>query len=101
MEIGLSINSLGLSKVYQHLNKRDSSYYYGIKSLNLLKEIKVQVVKVDLATAYENMFQHFQRFSQRDSAFKYLQLANIERAVFTKKTISNLATFQQVLLKDN
>ncbi|MBK9044953.1 MAG: two-component sensor histidine kinase [Saprospiraceae bacterium] len=45
------------------------------------------------------MFQHFQRFSQRDSAFKYLQLANIERAVFTKKTISNLATFQQVLLK--
>jgi two-component system NtrC family sensor kinase len=100
LEIGLSINSLGLSKVYQHLNKRDSSYYYGIKSLNLLKEIKeVQVVKVDLATAYENMFQHFQRFSQRDSAFKYLQLANIERAVFTKKTISNLATFQQVLLK--
>ncbi len=99
LEIGLSINYLGLSKVYQHLNRRDSSYYYGIKSLNLLKQIReVQLVKVDLASAYENMYQHFQRFSQRDSAFKYLQLANIERAFFTKKTISNLAEFQQVLL---
>jgi signal transduction histidine kinase len=67
--------------------------------LNLLKQIReVQLVKVDLASAYENMYQHFQRFSQRDSAFKYLQLANIERAFFTKKTISNLAEFQQVLL---
>jgi len=99
LEIGLSINYLGLSKVYQHLNRRDSSYYYGIKSLNLLKQIReVQLVKVDLASAYENMYQHFQQFSQRDSAFKYLQLANKERAFFTKKTISNLAAFQQVLL---
>ncbi len=100
LEIGLSINFLGLSKVYQHLNRRDSSYYYGIKSLNILKEIReVQVVKVDLALAYENMFRHFQRFAERDSAFKYLYLANKERAVFTKKTISNLAAFQQELLK--
>lgn len=99
LEIGLSINYLGLSKVYQHLNRRDSSYYYGIKSLNLLKQIReVQLVKVDLASAYENMYQHFRQFAQRDSAFKYLQLANKERAFFTKKTISNLAEFQQVLL---
>ncbi len=99
LEIGLSINYLGLSKVYQHLNSRDSSYYYGIKSLNLLKQIReVQLVKVDLASAYENMYQHFQQFAQQDSAFKYLQLANKERAFFTKKTISNLAAFQQVLL---
>jgi two-component system NtrC family sensor kinase len=99
LEIGLSINYLGLSKVYQHLNRRDSSYYYGIKSLNLLKQIReVQLVKVDLASAYENMYRHFRQFAQRDSAFKYLQLANKERAFFTKKTISNLAAFQQVLL---
>ncbi|OYU94404.1 MAG: hypothetical protein CFE21_16630 [Bacteroidetes bacterium B1(2017)] len=44
------------------------------------------------------MYQHFQQFAQRDSAFKYLQFANKERAFFTKKTISNLAEFQQVLL---
>ena len=99
LEIGLSINYLGLSKVYQHLNIRDSSYYYGNKSLNLLKHIReIQLVKVDLASAYENMFEHFQRFAQPDSAFKYLNLAHKERAVFTKKTISNLAAFQQVLL---
>jgi two-component system, NtrC family, sensor kinase len=99
LEIGLSINYLGLSKVYQHLNISDSSYYYGIKSLNLLKQIReIQLVKVDLASGYENMFEHFQRFTQPDSAFKYLNLAHKERAFFTKKTISNLAAFQQVLL---
>ena len=100
LDIGLSINYLGLSKAYQHLNRRDSSYYYGVKSLNILKKIReIQVVKVDLASAYENMFEHFQRFAQQDSAFKYLNLAQKERAFFTKKTISNLAEFQQVLLK--
>jgi len=100
LDIGLSINYLGLSKAYQHLNKRDSSYYYGVKSLNILKKIReIQVVKVDLASAYENMFEHFQRFSQSDSAFIYLRLAHKERDVFTKRTISNLADFQQVLLK--
>ena len=99
-ETGLAINYLGLSKAYQHINKRDSSYYYGIKSIDLLKVIKeVQIVKVDLASAYDNMFEHFQRFAQPDSSFKYLKLAYTERAVFTKKTISNLAAFQQVLLK--
>ncbi len=99
LDIGLSINYLGLSKAYQHLNSRDSSYYYGIKSIDLLKKIQeVQVVKVDLASAYENMFEHFQRFAQPDSALKYTVLAHKERAAFTKKTITNLAAFQQVLL---
>jgi two-component system, NtrC family, sensor kinase len=99
-EIGKAINYLGLSKVFRHLNKRDSSYFYGVKSLTLLKDIKeISAVKIDLASAYENMFAHFQKFQKSDSAYKYLDLAYKERTRLNNKTISNLAAFQQSLLK--
>ncbi|MEZ4904727.1 MAG: ATP-binding protein [Spirosomataceae bacterium] len=100
-ETGLAINFLGLSKAYQQLNNRDSSYYYGIKSIGLFKKVReVRAMDLDLASAYENMYEHFQRFGQRDSAYLYLELASKERNAFTKKTISNLAAFQKVLLKN-
>jgi len=56
------------------------------------------MLKIDLASGYENLYHHFQKFGQQDSAFKYLQLASDQRAFFTQKTIKNLSSFQQVLL---
>jgi len=99
-KIHLAINTLGLSKAYAMLNERDSSYHHGMQALNMLKEIKeIQMLKIDLASGYENLYEHFQKFEQQDSAFKYLQLASDQRAFFTQKTIKNLAAFQQVLLE--
>ena len=99
-KIGLAINYMELSKTYTKFGLRDSSYFYAIESLNLLKDLKeIQILNIDLATGYENIYQHFQQFEQPDSAFKYLQLANIERAAFSENKINNLALFQQTLLK--
>jgi two-component system, NtrC family, sensor kinase len=95
----MAINSFGLSKVYRELNERDSSYQYGKQALNIFKVLKeMQMLKIDLASAYENMYWHFQKFEKQDSAFKYLQLSSEQRTIFSQKTISNLAAFQQVLL---
>jgi len=99
-DIHLAINCLGLSEVYSKLDEPDSSYHYGIRALNLLKEIKeIQMLKIDLASGYENMYNHFRKFGQQDSAYKYLQLTSNQRYIYSQKTIKNLAAFQQVLLE--
>ncbi len=95
-----SINSLGLSKTYQALNMPDSSYYFGVQALRALKEVKeIKMLKIDLASGYENMYRHFSKFGDRDSAYKYLELASTERDYFSQKTIRNMALFQEALLK--
>ena len=84
-KIGLAINYLGLSKTYAKLELPDSAYFYAVESLSLLKGLKeIRILDIDLVTGYENLYQHFIQFEQRDSAFKYLQFAYAEKAAFTK-----------------
>jgi len=98
--VGRATNNLGLSMVYRQLNIPDSSLYYGKTSLGILRRIReIQLFDIDIATAYENLYQHFLRFDQPDSAFIYLELAHQERAILTDQKIANLAAFQQVLLE--
>lgn len=97
--VGIAINNLGLSETYRYLDNADSSYFFGkqaIKELRRLREI--QMLEIDIASAYHNLYEHFQHFNQPDSAFRYLELSQAERAVLTNKKIANMAAFQQVLL---
>jgi signal transduction histidine kinase len=92
-------NNLGLSKAYRFLDNSDSSYFYGIQSLRTFKRIReIQMFDIDIASAYENLYDHFQKFNQPDSAFHYLVLAHSERHNLTRKKMANMAAFQQVLL---
>jgi len=98
--IHLMINYLGMSKSYRALNVPDSCYYYGIEALDMMKEIKeVKMLELDLSDAYGNLYQYFQKFGEPDSAIKYLQLARDTSDYFSRKTIKNLAAFQEVLLE--
>jgi signal transduction histidine kinase len=53
---------------------------------------------IDIASAHENLYDHFEYFNQPDSAFRYLALAYSERSILTKRKLANLAAFQQTLL---
>jgi signal transduction histidine kinase len=97
--VGIAINNLGLSETYRYLDNADSSYFFGkqaIKELRRLREI--QMLEIDIASAYHNLYEHFRHFNQPDSAFRYLELAQDERAILINKKIANMAAFQQVLL---
>lgn len=97
--VGSASNFLGLSKAYRQLNNKDSSYYYGNQAIRVFTRIReIQMFDIDIASAYENLYTHFQYFNQADSAFKYLTLAHSERKVLTKKELGNMAAFQQTLL---
>ena len=96
----ITIFELGLSRTFRLLNNPDSSYYYGVKSLELLNRIKeIQILEIDKSTAYENLYEHFLKFKQPDSTLKYLQLTLQEKEQFNAKKVSNLVAFQQELLK--
>ncbi|SHO61652.1 sensor histidine kinase [Algoriphagus zhangzhouensis] len=98
--VGLTTNSIGLSKAYTALDAKDSSLYYGLQTLRYLRRIReIQLFRMDISTAYENLFEHFSHFNQPDSAYKYLELAFYEKRKFTEQNIKNLAAFQEVLLE--
>jgi signal transduction histidine kinase len=97
--VGIAANNLGLSKAYRQLNSEDSSYFYGNQAIRVFRRIKeIQMFDIDIASAHENLYEHFQYFNQPDSAFKYLVLAHLERGVLTKRKLTNLAEFQKKLL---
>lgn len=98
--VGLTSNSLGLSKVYTSTGNQDSSLYFGQQAIRYLRRIReIQMFRMDLSTAYENLYEHFSNFNQPDSAFKYLKLAFYEKKKFTDQNTKNLAAFQDVLLE--
>ncbi|SMD42834.1 Tetratricopeptide repeat-containing protein [Aquiflexum balticum DSM 16537] len=97
--VGKATNNLGLSETYRYLNNMDSSYFFARQSINELRRIReIQMFEIDIALAYQNLYGHFRHFNQPDSAFRYLELAQVERSVLTKRKFANMAAFQQVLL---
>lgn len=98
--VGITTNSIGLSKVYNKMEMQDSSLYYGRQAMQVLRRIReVQMFRMDLSTAYENLYEHFSNFNQPDSAYKYLELAFTEKKKLTDQKTQNLALFQDVLLE--
>lgn len=98
--VGLTTNSMGLSKIYTALDMPDSSLFYGNQALRYLSRIReIQMFRMDISTAYENLFEHYSHFNQPDSAAKYLELAFYEKKRFNEQNIKNLAAFQEVLLE--
>ncbi|WP_194775889.1 sensor histidine kinase [Pararhodonellum marinum] len=97
--VGKATNNLGLSETYRYLNNMDSSYFFARQSINELRRIReIQMFEIDIASAYQNLYGHFRHFNQPDSAFRYLEQAQVERSVLTKRKFANMAAFQQVLL---
>ncbi|TVP44540.1 MAG: hypothetical protein EA341_16500 [Mongoliibacter sp.] len=97
--VGIAINNLGLSETYRYLNNADSSYFFGKQAISTLMRLReIQMFDIDIASAYQNLYEHFKHFNQPDSAFRYLELAKDESAVLIDKKIANMAAFQQLLL---
>jgi two-component system, NtrC family, sensor kinase len=97
--VGKATNNLGLSETHRYLNHLDSSYFFAKQSIKELRRLReIQMFEIDIASAYHNLYEHFQYYNQPDSALRYLELAQVERSILTERKIANMAAFQQVLL---
>jgi len=96
---GEVINHLGLSRAFLKEKNQDSSLYYGYKALSGFEVIKdFNALNLNLGTAYENLFDIYHWLDQRDSAFKYLNLAKTTLDSLNREKIKNLADFQNLQL---
>ncbi len=85
-----------VSQVYRNTNKIDSAFYFAKMLLDTLKIFGSANYEVDLGVAYENMYQCFLAMNNKDSSFKYAQLALRANDSLSALRLKNLSEFQQL-----
>jgi len=98
----------GLSRCYHVLTgyyiskgDKDSSLYYAIRSLQLMKQLGgVSQIEYQIGDAYEEVYKAYQLRGQFDSAYKYLALAHQANDSFNQRRIKHLAEFQALTLNE-
>ena len=82
---------LGLSACYLAVKQKDSSLYYALKARSL---------SPTLSEVYQRLYQSYQLNNEKDSAFKYLILAQEAKDKNNKDYVKSLAGFQRLFLQD-
>ena len=83
---------ISLAKLYK-VEKTDSSIFYARKALATFKEVGATHPK---AAAYDLLFSLYNEQNQKDSAFKYLQLASAFKDSLNRADKKNILAFQNV-----
>jgi signal transduction histidine kinase len=90
-----------LAAYYLNLEQKDSSVYYAVKSMEVMKKLgAVTQVEYHLGDAYEGVCHAYQLNNQRDSAYKYLALAQVTNDSINQRRIKSLAEFQKLTLDE-
>jgi len=82
---------LGLSACYLAVKQKDSSLYYALKA---------QSLSPTSPEVYQRLYQSYQLNNEKDSAFKYLVLAQEAKDKYNKDYVKSLAGFQRLFLQD-
>jgi signal transduction histidine kinase len=95
---GIRGASMGLSRCYYSLGQKDSSLYYARKARESL--VQRDLPESSNFGVYERLYQAFLINHEKDSAFKYLDLAKKAKDSYNKEYVDNLASFQTLFLQD-
>jgi two-component system NtrC family sensor kinase len=101
-------NSINLSAAYFLLTnyylaeaEKDSAIYYGMKDLEVLRQLgSITGLTINFGTVYENIYHGYQLGNQQDSIFKYQGLTLIAKDSLYKNRIKNLTEFQNLTFKE-
>ncbi|MDB4904496.1 MAG: hypothetical protein JWQ63_3777 [Mucilaginibacter sp.] len=90
-----------LTNLYLADKEKDSSLYFSIKLLKTLKALSALTnQRVNISTAYEDLYNSYKLRKQQDSAFKYAGLALVTKDSIYKKRIADLAQFQNISFQE-
>jgi hypothetical protein len=73
------------------VKQKDSSLYYALEARSL---------SPTLSEVYQRLYQSYQLNNEKDSAFKYLILAQEAKDKYNKDYVKSLAGFQRLFLQD-
>ncbi|MBS1754478.1 MAG: two-component sensor histidine kinase [Bacteroidetes bacterium] len=98
---GLTNSYFFLAKYFLANKKKDSALHYSMLSLQTIKKLGVvRWYRVNLGTAYENVYLSYKLANQPDSLLKYQGLALEIKDSLYKERIKNLSAFQTVTLNE-
>ncbi len=84
-----------LSLYYLNEKQKDSSLYYSLKNLENYQSLgAISGAVVNLGSIYTNVYRAYELRNERDSAYKYMEMAlNVKDSLYRQR-ISHLADFQ-------
>jgi two-component system, NtrC family, sensor kinase len=95
--IPLARNYLRLAKYYLTIGQQDSSLYYSLKNMEVVKSSNaVFGHENNLGIAYEKVYEAYLLQNKTDSAYKYLTLTLRVKDSISDQQINSLATFQRL-----
>ena len=98
---GLANNYFFLTKYFLTTGEKDSALVYSMQNLQTIKQIGVvRWYRVNLGTAYENVYLAYKMDNQKDSLLKYQELTLVTKDNLYKERIKNLTTFQAATLNE-
>ncbi len=99
--IGLANSYFFLSKYFLANRQKDSALFYSMQCLQTIKQVGiVRWYKVNLGTAYENVYLSYKLINQKDSLLKYEELTLITTDSLYNERIKNLTAFQAATLSE-
>ena len=91
----------GLSKFYLAEGEKDSALYYALKNLQVFRTLgSTTGIAVNFGTIYENIYRSYRLRNEKDSVFKYQELALAAKDSLYRLRIKNLTDFQNVNLQE-
>ncbi len=98
---GLTNGYFFLAKYFLFIKQKDSALYYAMQSLQTLKQMGiVRWYRINLGTAYENVYLAYKMSNQTDSLLKYQALTLVTKDSLYQERIKNLTAFQAVTLNE-
>ena len=98
---GLARSYHQLTSYYIFKKNKDSSLYYALKQLDILKKLgTVTALELDLGIGYKNLYEVYELSNQTDSGYKYLGLAQQIKDSLNQSRIKSLAEFQKLTLSE-
>ena len=98
--IAANINH-ALVDFYLRENKKNSALIYAVQNLKAIESSGgIANQSSNMGTAYEDLYRAYKLSNQKDSAYKYLELASVILDSLNEIRIKNLADFQKLSLSE-
>ena len=99
--VSLVMIYFGLTRTYVAQEEKDSSLYYGRKTIETLNNVgSIAGTIWNPANAYENLFRIYTLRNERDSANKYMELTLRAKDSLNTHSIKSSAAAQDLFLRD-
>jgi signal transduction histidine kinase len=96
-QFNVAVTKHKLAQLFLTLKQSDSALYYAKDNLSLVELLRNGAnFQLNLGTVYQDIYLAYRQLNQKDSAYKYLDLAFQMKDSLYKVRLANLSAFQNV-----